>query len=78
MTRIARVEPITQEREDSFLVSGWKVVDVSEPNNEIEISRHASEPEAIAAARNYEGETSNEPGSDADDTQDYDSSERIE
>lgn len=78
MTRTARVEPIKEEHEDSILVSGWRVVDVSDPNRATEVSRHDTEPEAIAAAREYERETSKEPGSDPDDTQDYDSSEPSE
>lgn len=75
MTRTARVEPIKEEQGDHILVSGWRVVDVTEPSGPKEISRHEYEPEAIQAARDYERETSNEPGSDPDDTQDYDSSE---
>lgn len=74
MTRTARVEPIQEEQGESILVSGWRVVDVTDPNGPSEVSRHETEPEAIQAARNYEGETSNEPGSDPDDNQDYDSS----
>lgn len=74
MTRTARVEPIKEERENSILISGWRVVDVSAPNHP-EVSRHDTEPEAIAAAREYERETSQEPGSDPDDTQDYGSSD---
>lgn len=75
MTRTARVEPIKEEREDSILVSGWRVVDVSDPDGPAEVSRHDNEPEAIEAARNFERTTSSEPGSDPDDDQDYDSSE---
>lgn len=75
MTRTARVEPIKEEREESILISGWRVVDVTDADNPTEISRHEYEPEAIEAARNYERDTSNEPGSAPDDTQDYDGSE---
>lgn len=75
MTRTARVEPIQEEREESILITGWRVVDVTDQHNYIEISRHEGEPEAIQAARNYERDTSNEPGSEPDDTQDYDSLE---
>lgn len=74
MTRTARVEPITEEQDDSILLSGWRVVDVSDPSGPTEISRHDNEPEAIEAARSFERATSNEPGSDPDDNQDYDSS----
>ncbi|MEC8917517.1 MAG: hypothetical protein VX796_07855 [Pseudomonadota bacterium] len=75
MTRTARIEPITEETQESIIVSGWRVVDVTDPNGKREISRHETEPQAIEAARNYERETSSEPGSQPDDTQDYDGSE---
>ncbi|RXE47616.1 hypothetical protein [Chromohalobacter israelensis] len=75
MTRTARVEPITQETQESIQVSGWRVMDVTDPNAMREVSQHDTEPQAIEAARNYERETSNEPGSQPDDTQDYESSE---
>lgn len=76
MTRTARVEPIIkEERDDSILVSGWRVVDVSDPNGPTEVSRHDNEPEAIEAARSFEYATSSEPGSDPNDDQDYDSGE---
>lgn len=32
MTRTARVEPISREQEDAIIVSGWRVVDVTEPD----------------------------------------------
>ncbi len=75
MTRTARVEPITEEQADAILVSGWRVVDVTDSESPQEISRHDTEPEAIRAARDYEHETSQEPGSPSDDTQDYDASD---
>ncbi|MCC5882791.1 MAG: hypothetical protein JJU25_09170 [Halomonas sp.] len=75
MTRTARVEPITQETQDAILVSGWRVLDMTDPDTPQEISRHDTEPEAIRAARDYEHDTSNEPGSAPDDTQDYDASD---
>jgi hypothetical protein len=75
MTRTAKVEPIQRETQEAILVSGWRVVDVTDPDQPQEISRHDSEPEAIRAARDYEHETSLEPGSPPDDTQDYDASD---
>lgn len=72
MTRTVRVEPIKEERDDVILVSGWRVVDVTEENAPQEVSRHDTEPEAIDAARAYERDSTAEPGSDPDDTQDYD------
>ncbi|MCE8019204.1 hypothetical protein HOP51_03590 [Halomonas sp. MCCC 1A11036] len=75
MTRTARVEPIKEESREAILVSGWRVLDVTDPDLPQEISRHDTEPEAIEAARQYEHETSLEPGSPPDDTQDYDASD---
>ncbi|WP_445157773.1 hypothetical protein [Halomonas sp. E14] len=75
MTRTARVEPITEEQPEAILVSGWRVVDVTDPSSPQEISRHETEPEAIRAAREYEHETTQEPDSSPDDTQDYDASD---
>lgn len=75
MTRTARVEPITEETQESIQVFGWRVMDVTDPNEMREVSQHDTEPQAIEAARNYERETSNEPGSQPDDTQDYEGSE---
>ncbi|WP_104203497.1 hypothetical protein [Billgrantia saliphila] len=75
MTRTARVEPIREDRQEATVVSGWRVVDVTDPNLPQEISRHETEPEAIRAARDFEHETSLQPGSDPDDTQDYDASD---
>ncbi|MBP5978933.1 MAG: hypothetical protein KA748_01860 [Halomonas sp.] len=75
MTRTARVEPISREQEDAIIVSGWRVVDVTEPDNPQEISQHETEPQAIEAARHFEAETSHEPGSAPDDTQDYEASD---
>ena len=74
MTHTARVEPIKEDRGEHYLISGWRVVDVTAPDGSREISRHESEPEAIEAAREFEASTSREPGSDPDDIQDYDSS----
>lgn len=76
MTRTARVEPIKEdENQEAIVVSGWRVIDVTDPDQPQEISRHATEPEAIRAAREYEHKTSFEPGSAPDDTQDYDASD---
>ncbi|WP_447553555.1 hypothetical protein [Vreelandella sp. EE22] len=74
MTRTARVEPVSEDQEDAIVVLAWRVVDVTDPDAPQEISSHDTEPEAIEAARLFEAETSSEPGSDPDDTQDYDAS----
>lgn len=75
MTRTARVEPVSEDQGDAIIVSGWRVVDVTEPDAPQEISRHDTEPQAIEAARRFEAETAHEPGSASDDTQDYDASD---
>ncbi|GHA87018.1 hypothetical protein [Modicisalibacter luteus] len=75
MTHTARVEPIKEDRGEHYLISGWRVVDVTMPDSPREVSRHETEPEAIEAARQFEASTSSEPGSDPDDNQDYDSSD---
>ena len=75
MTRTTRIEPISEDQEDAIIILAWRVVDMTDPDAPQEISRHDSEPEAIEAARRFEAETSSEPGSDPDDTQDYDASQ---
>lgn len=75
MTRVARVEPITHQRGDKLLISGWRVVDVTVPDAPQEVSQHENEPQAIEAARNFEAETAQELGSSPDDTQDYEASD---
>ncbi|MDW5378379.1 hypothetical protein R6258_15750 [Halomonas sp. HP20-15] len=75
MTHTARVEPITQEQEDATMLAGWRVVDVTDPDAPVEISRHDTEPEAIQAARDFERQTAYETGSAPDDNQDYDAGE---
>lgn len=75
MTRTARVEPISKKQQDVIIVSGWRVVDVTDPDAPQEISQHETEPQAIEAARRFEAEFSHEPDSAPDDTQDYDASD---
>ncbi|WP_136066356.1 hypothetical protein [Modicisalibacter radicis] len=75
MTHTARVEPITRHREDATMLAGWRVVDVTDPDAPVEVSRHDNEPEAIEAARDFERQTAREPGSARDDDQDYDAGE---
>lgn len=75
MTRIAKVEPVSKQQDNSIIVSGWRVVDVTLADAPHEISQHETEPEAIEAARRFEAESSQEPGSQPDDTQDYDASD---
>lgn len=74
MTRTTRVDPVGEDQGDAIIGLAWRVIDVTDPDAPQEISRHALESEAIEAARLYESETSSEPGSDPDDTQDYDAS----
>ncbi|MHB0775654.1 hypothetical protein [Halomonas sp. WWR20] len=56
MVKTARVEPIVESRGDSRFIIGWKVVDASDAGSGAEVSRHDTEPEAIKAARDYEGD----------------------
>ena len=37
MTRTAKVEPIQRETQEAILVSGWRVVDVTDPHQPQEI-----------------------------------------
>lgn len=54
MARTARVAPVTNA-DGSTNPSGWRVIDVSDPDHETEVSRHETEPEAVKAARDFEG-----------------------
>jgi hypothetical protein len=50
MVRTARVVPAGTTAD-----SGWKVVDITDPDHETEVSHHATEQAAIKAAREFEG-----------------------
>ncbi|MCC5881751.1 MAG: hypothetical protein JJU25_03820 [Halomonas sp.] len=53
-TRQARVEPIRDAQDINLPVTGWHVIDETDPNNEIVVSEHDSEAEAIRVAEEYE------------------------
>jgi len=50
----ARVEPIREADDPNLPVVGWHVIDETDPHNEIAVSSHDSEAEAIRAAEAYE------------------------
>lgn len=50
----ARVEPIRDAQDMNLPVTGWNVIDETDPSNEIVVSEHDSEAEAIRAAEQYE------------------------
>ncbi|WP_445158385.1 hypothetical protein [Halomonas sp. E14] len=50
----ARVEPIRDAQDMNLPVTGWNVIDETDPSNEIVVSEHDSEAEAIRAAEEYE------------------------
>ncbi len=50
----ARVEPIRDAQDVNLPVIGWNVIDETDPSNEIVVSEHDSEAEAIRAAEDYE------------------------
>ncbi|SNY96881.1 hypothetical protein [Halomonas sp. hl-4] len=62
MVRTTRIEPISEEQAEAIIISGWRVIDVTQP-------------EAIEVARRFKTKTSNKPGADPDATQDYDASQ---
>lgn len=50
----ARVEPIRDAQDMNLPVTGWNVIDETDPNNEVVVSEHETEAEAIRAAEEYE------------------------
>lgn len=52
--RQARVEPIYEAEEMNLPVLGWNVIDETDPQNEIVVSEHETEVEALKAAEEYE------------------------
>ncbi|WP_447553534.1 hypothetical protein [Vreelandella sp. EE22] len=54
MSRQARIDPVFEVSDLKETISGWQVVDVSQPGNEVVVSEHTSEKEAIQAAEALE------------------------
>ncbi|MCE8021342.1 hypothetical protein HOP51_14670 [Halomonas sp. MCCC 1A11036] len=50
----ARVEPIYEASDLNQAVIGWNVVDESDPDNEVVVSEHETQREAIQAAEAFE------------------------
>ena len=50
----ARIEPIHEAENMNLPVIGWHVIDETDPDNEIVVSEHDTEAEAIRAAEEYE------------------------
>lgn len=57
MARTTRKEPISEEQAEAIIISGWRVIDVTQPG-------------AIKSMRRFETKTSREQGNDLDDVQD--------
>ncbi|MFC3284076.1 hypothetical protein [Litchfieldella rifensis] len=54
MPKQARIEPVFDADDLKETITGWIVIDESEPDNEIVISEHESKKEAIQAAEAFE------------------------
>jgi hypothetical protein len=52
--RQARVEPVYEAEDMNLPVIGWNVIDETDPQNEIVVSEHETEVEALKAAEEYE------------------------
>ncbi|MGM0982766.1 MAG: hypothetical protein ACQEXG_04975 [Pseudomonadota bacterium] len=50
----ARVEPIREAEDPNLPVVGWHVIDETDPQNEIAVSQHDTEADAIRAAEEFE------------------------
>lgn len=54
MSRQARIEPIIDATDLKETITGWLVIDESVPENEVVVSEHTSQKEAIQAAEAFE------------------------
>ncbi|MEA2119961.1 hypothetical protein [Halovibrio sp. HP20-50] len=54
MSRQARIDPIYDAKDLNEKIVGWTVVDVTQPDNEVVVSEHTSNKEAIQAAEALE------------------------
>ncbi|CAM4069585.1 hypothetical protein VRRI112168_13120 [Vreelandella rituensis] len=50
----ARIEPIYEADDLHQNVIGWHVIDETEPENEVVVSEHETQQEAIEAAKEFE------------------------
>lgn len=54
MSRQARIDPVYEIKDHKEEIVKWSVVDVSEPDNEVVVSEHTTNKEAIQAAEALE------------------------
>lgn len=54
MSRQARIDPIYEVEDLKETIVAWSVVDVTQPDNEVVVSEHTSNKEAIQAAEALE------------------------
>ncbi|MCG7599963.1 hypothetical protein MHM84_09195 [Halomonas sp. McH1-25] len=54
MSRQARIEPVFAAKDLNDKITGWVVIDESQPENENVVSEHESQAEAIRAAEEFE------------------------
>ncbi|MHB0775349.1 hypothetical protein [Halomonas sp. WWR20] len=54
MPKQARIEPVFEADDLNPTVTGWLVIDVSQPENETVVSEHETQAEAIKAAEEFE------------------------
>ncbi|MGO2246697.1 MAG: hypothetical protein ACTH5L_09840 [Halomonas sp.] len=54
MSRQARIDPVYDVNDLKETITGWLVVDVTDPANEVVVSEHTSNKEAIQAAEALE------------------------
>lgn len=54
MSRQARIEPVFDATDLKENITGWLVIDVTQPENEVVVSEHTSQKEAIQAAEALE------------------------
>lgn len=54
MSKQARIEPVFAARDMNEKITGWVVIDESQPENETVVSEHETQSEAIKAAEEFE------------------------
>ena len=54
MSRQARVEPVFEVSDLKEKIVGWVVIDETQPENEITVSEHDTQDEAVRAAEEFE------------------------
>lgn len=54
MSRQARIEPVFDATDLKETITGWVVIDATQPENEVVVSEHTSKKEAIQAAEALE------------------------